>query len=300
MSNIYNDSSEPIREAGGPTNGNFANITVQNLIAQNAAIDNLNVDGTTVVTGIDITSINNHAVLTAGVNGSVNGLMPGANNEIMVSNGLDALWTNSLTLQDLQTNTLKIPTTVNGDLLVFNNLSQAQRLGVGTSGQFLISDGTNPTWNALPNPLIVGGLQVNNNFQLSAFPNRTLITDGTGFIVSEQAQYMSGSATINQTPAQIYGVVSWIFTLNAWYSLKVQVNGGIGSSFGGKIMVDVNTIGNINSLGSNTFYCEFTYNHLMPTGVYAMVLTDFLTGVGNMDITYSIRVERIPIPNIHV
>lgn len=297
--NIYNDSSEPIREAGGTMNGNFTNLTVQNFIAQNAAIDNLNVDQTAVLSSVEITNVANHSILTAGVNGSVNGLLPGANKEILVSNGLDALWTNSLTLQDLQTNTLKIPGTVTGDILVFDSQQQAQRLAVGASGKFMISDGTNPTWNDLPNPMILGGLQLNGNFEMTTMPNRTFVTDNTGFVVSEQPMFTSGSAVINSTPSQIYGVLAWQMTNNAWYSIKIQINnGGVGYS-GGYARINLAQIGYINNpVGPNTWYCEFTYNHTGSTGLQAIALEGFATASGTTTLNYSIRVERMPTPNI--
>lgn len=301
MANIFNDSSEPIREAGGTINGNFTNLIVQNLIAENAAIDNLNVDVSLITTGLKITGITDHSILTAGVGGVVNGLLPGSNNDVLVSNGLDALWVNSLILQNLQTNTLTIPTTLNGDIIIFNSSSQAQRLGVGSSGQFLISDGTNPTWNNLPNPLILGGLQLNGNAQLTSFVNNTLITDNTGFIVSEQPQYTSGSGTLTTTPSQIYGTVDWQFTQNAWYSLKFQINKTGGNPFTGTCLVNSIVIGFVEFTTTNndTWYCEFTYNHTPATGIYAISLNNFVS-TSTSSYSFSVRVERMPIPIIRV
>lgn len=301
MANIFNDSAEPIREAGGTTSGNFTNLTVQNLIAENAAIDNLNVDNSLITTGIQITGLSTHSILTTNNDTTVNSLIHGNNNDVLTCNGLDPVWTNSLILQNLQTNTLKIPTTLNGDILVFNGSSEAQRLGVGTSGQFLISDGTNPTWNDLPNPLILGGLQLNGNAQLTSFPNRTLITDNTGFIVSEQPQYTSGSGSLTTTPTQIYGVVSWQFTQNAWYSLKFQINTSTNTAFHGNVFVNSILIGYVNNIGGfpNTWYCEFTYNHTASTGTYPISLDNFVTSSGTANYTFSIKVERTPTPDIH-
>jgi hypothetical protein len=301
MANIFNDSSEPIREASGQMNGNFTNLTVDNLIVNNEAVDNLNVGMTLVTPGIQISGISNHSILVAGTSGNINGLLPGSANTILKSNGTDALWTNSLILQDLQTNTLKIPTTTTGDLLIFNSSSQAQRLAVGSSGQFLISDGTNPTWNSLPNPLIVGGLQINGNTQLTLFPNRTLITDNTGFIVSEQQQYAANSSSFSTTPTQIYGVASWQMTNNAWYSIKVQINTTTNFAFTGLIQINAVTIGYINNIGggNNTWYCEFTYNHTGSTGAQGIALSNFVTSSGTANVSFSIRVSRMETPNIH-
>lgn len=299
MANIYNDSSEILRQATNSSNATYTNLVVQNLIAQNAAIDNLNVDQTAIVSSLEITNINNHNLLVAGVNGAVNGLNIGNNNDILISNGTDALWSNSLVLQDLQTNTLKIPTTTTGDLLVFDNNSQAQKLSVGSSGQFFISDGVNPTWNDLPDPLIVGGLQINNNLEITNFPNRTIITDNTGFVVSERMMYSSGIATINTTPSQIYGSATWNFTQNAWYSVKVQVNCSTNSQFYGDVKILTFVVGNVYSLmNPNTWFCDFTYNHTTTTGTYGIALENFTTTSGSANLSYSIRVERMPTPQI--
>lgn len=295
MANIYNDSSEVLRQISGNINGNFSNLTVDNLIANNAAIDNLNVDNTAVLSSLEISNLNNHNLLVAGINGAINGLAIGNNNEVLISDGLDAVWSNSLTVNTLTTNSLTIPSTVEGDILVFNNSSEAQRLVVGASGQFLISDGVNPTWNNLPDPLILGGLQVNSNFELTSFTNKTLITNNSGFIVSENIMYNNGSATINTTPSQIYSNLTWTFTNGAWYNIKVQINNGLQSIIG-LVKIDTTIIGYVNCLASNTWYCEFTYNHTGPTGLNAMVLTDFNTPAGSSNITYSIKVERAPIP----
>lgn len=300
MANIYNDSSEPIREAGGSTNGNFTNLTVQNLVAENAAIDNLNIDNSLITAGLQITSIPNGDILVAGMSGNINGLAPGANHDVLTSTGTQPQWVNSLILQNLQTNTLSIPTTLNGDILVFNGSSQGQRLGVGSSGQFLISDGVNPTWNNLPNPLIVGGLQVNGNIQ-TLFTNSTLITDNSGFVVSEQPQFTSGSSGLTTTPTQIYGAATWQMTSGAWYSIKVQINTTTSTAFHGNIMINSSTIGYYNNIGGffNTFYCEFTYNHTAATGLQGIALSQFVTSSGTANVTFSIKVERTPILNIH-
>lgn len=291
MANLYNDSSIFIQQSGSST-GNFQNLTVKNLIAENAAIDNLNVDATAVFNSVDTNNLTMNFPLGALLfsnSGPIDGLQIGNQNDVLISNGIPE-WTNSLTLQDLTTNTLKIPTTQNGDLIVFDNANNAQRLAVGSSGQFLISDGVNPTWNDIPNPFIVGNLIVQQTLTLS-YINKTIITDGTGVVCSENIRYTSGSAIINGTPSTFYANVSWAFTQFAWYSIKVQLESA--NSYIGEIKVMATTIGTVNTI--KTFFCDFTYNHSSPTGVYGIGLENF---VGSASITYSIRVERIPQPLI--
>lgn len=304
MANIFNDSSQAIRESGGSTNGNFTNLTVQNLIAQNAAIDNLNVDVSAIVASLEVTNLANHSIVTVGSGGALNGLAVGSNNDVLISNGLDALWSNSLQLQNLQTNTLKIPTTLNGDLIVFNSSSQAQRLGVGTSGQFLISDGTNPTWNNLPNPLILGGLQVNGNVQLTTFPNSTIITDPTGFIVSEQPQYAtSGTVTFNTTPTQLYGNATWTMSNNSWYKIKVAMTTLATLAFYGDIQIAAGIQQYFYYPGSQTqtIINEIIYQYTGASSATVGIAINAQSVSGTASITaLSIYVERIPVPNIHL
>lgn len=105
-----------------------------------------------------------------------------------------------------------------------NNLSQATRFAVGTSGQFLISDGVNPTWNALPNPFIIGSFQANGNIQFSNYTDSNIFTDGTGFLISERPKFtQGGSQGFTTTPSQFYGSATWHMTNGAWYKLKIAM-----------------------------------------------------------------------------
>ena len=296
--NIYNDSSIYIQQAGGQINGNFTNLTTQNLIAKNAAIDNIQVDQTAIFASAEVSDLANHSIVVAGPNGSLNGLAIGNNKEVLVSNSIDAVWTNSLDINTLTCNDITINGTQNGDLLVVNG-GALDRLPIGSSGTFLQSTGTLPSWSPIPNPFIVGGLQVNNNLEISNFPNRTIITDNTGFVVSERMMYSSGIATINTTPSQIYGSATWNFTQNAWYSVKVQINCSTNSQFYGDVKILTFVVGNVYSLmNPNTWFCDFTYNHTTITGTYGIALENFTTTSGSANLSYSIRVERMPTPQI--
>lgn len=296
MANIYNDSSEVIRQAGSSINGNFTNLTVQNLIAQNAAIDNLNVDNTAIVSSLEITNLNNHNILTAGVNGAINGLAIGNNNEVLISNGLNAIWTNSLNINTLSTNTITIPTTVEGDLLVFDNSSQAQRLPIASSGKFLISDGVNPTWNDLPNPLIVGGLQINANAQFSNYANSNLYTDASGFILTERPKFtQGGSQGFTTTPNQFYGSAVWYMTNNAWYKIKVLMTSANTNGFYGTVKVNTNIISYFYYPGVQTqsVCVDQIYLHTGTTGIQGIALTaQTSTGISSISY-YQIYLERI-------
>src|SRR5574343_279727 len=132
MANIFNSSST----GGG---NNFTNLTVQNLVAENAAIDNINVDGSAVFDTIQphsiaIHNLNPGDVLYIASPHDVNGLTIGPANNVMTSTGSIPAWTNSLTINSVTSNQLQIPGTSNGDLLVMNGSGVAQRLAVGAAG----------------------------------------------------------------------------------------------------------------------------------------------------------------------
>ena len=245
MANIFNDSSAFLNQSTG--NGNFTNLISQNAVFQNTATDNLTIDNS-----LSLTTLNAGDILISGNLGVIDGLNIGINNDVLVSNGSAPLWTNSLTIDNLQTNTLKIPTTTTGDLIVMNSNSEATRLLIGASGTFLISDGVEPQWEPLPNPLILGGLEVNDNFKLTNFPNRTLLTDNTGFITSEQPQLkLGGPFSLNTITSQFYGVAEWSMTSGCWYEIRLNITCLDPVAFYGYINVNASTIGYYNYLGSH-------------------------------------------------
>jgi hypothetical protein len=286
--NIYNDSNPPA------TSNILDSLVVKNLIAENAAIDNLNVDQSAVFENMKINTITDNAILVGKTSG-IEGLSPGVNHDVLVSDGTQPVWTNSLNINTLTVNDITVPGTFNGDLIVFNSSQTIQRLGIGPSGTFLISDGTNPTWNALPNPITLGTVIVNENLFLTSFPDRTLITNGIGQVVSERQKFRSGGATLTTTPTQIYGVVEWNFTQNAWYAVKIQINNNAGGAFSGQIIINGFLVGHCRTQTLDTWYCEFTYNHTGSTGIYGIELANFISESVST-YTYSIKVERSVTP----
>lgn len=305
MANIYNDTSEPIRESVDTTNGNFTNLTVQNLIAQNIAVDNINSDTTAVFSSLALPNLSQNDLLLVGVSGAVNGLTPGNNNDVLKTLSGVPTWSNDLILNNLQTNTLKIPGTTGGDILTFTNTSEAQRLPIGSSGTFLISDGIQPSWQSLPNPLILGGLQVNGNFELTGFGNATLITDTAGFIVSERLQLANSpnSYVINTTPSVIYLNASWSFTQNAYYKISLYIDFTTSEEIQGDFTVNfIKKLSIYTAKKDITNTYEIIYLHSgATTNSETIGITNLKTLAGSATVnSFYITAERIPTPLIHV
>ena len=300
MANIFNDSSAFINQTNN-SNGTFTNLTTQNAIIENAAIDNLNVDQTAVFNSVDtqtlvMPSLNQNDILIVGNAGVIEGLVPGTNKDVLTVTAGIPTWQNSIELQNLTTNTLTIPTTVQGDLIVMNGSSQATRFAVGSSGQFLISDGVNPTWNALPNPLILGSLQANGNIQFTNYTNSNLFTDSTGFFISERPKFtQGGSQGFTTTPNQFYGSAVWYMTNNAWYKLKIAMTSANTNRFFGDIKVNATVIGYFAYVGPDieTICVELIYQHTGTTGIQGIALTaQTFSGISSISY-YQIYLERI-------
>jgi hypothetical protein len=282
--NIYNQS--------GNNSGSTNNIVSQNITAQNAYLDNVYIDQSLNLTGLskgDILFIGNET-------GLVDGLEKGNNNDVLCSNGLIPEYRNSLVLQDLQINTLKINDTLEGDIIVIDDQSQIDRLPIGLSGTFLQSDGTNPSWSALPNPLILGSAVINNDLTLPAHPNSAIFTNNSGLVYSQQPRFKSGTGIINSTtPTVLYAAIEWLFYQNLWYKVDVQINTDNTNEYAGNILVRNINVGRIQQKKA-TFYCSFTYNHDQPTGDYGIELANFLSIGLDMTISWSIRVEVMATP----
>lgn len=230
--NIFNDSSEFVREASGNLNPNatFTQVVTEYLVAENAAIDNLNVDQSAVFTGgietnaLKIDGLNNGDILISDASSNIDGLNIGPNKNVLVSNGTQPAWTNAIDVNQVTSNSIKINGTSQGDLLTIDNTSNIARLPISISGYFLISDGTNPQWEPIPDPFIMGSAQINNNLQLVSFPNQNLFTNSSGFVVAERSQlHQLGAKSFNSTSTQIYGTQSWAMTNNAWYKLSINL-----------------------------------------------------------------------------
>ncbi len=305
MANIFNDSSAFISQTGS-SSGNFTNLVAQNAIIENAAIDNLNVDQTAVFNSVDtqnliIPSLNQYDLLTMGAAGVVDGLAPGNPKDVLTTFGNIPTWTNSLELQDLKTNTLTIPSTAQGDLIVMNNLSQATRLLVGASGTFLISDGTNPQWEPIPNPFILGSLQANGTIQFSNYANSNLFTDSTGFFISERPKFtQGGSQGFTTTPNQFYGSAVWYMTNSAWYKIKIVMISANTNGFFGDVKINANVLAYFSYAGPNTqtVVVDQIYQHSGTTGIQGIALTaQTATGISSISY-YQIYLERICEPVI--
>lgn len=305
MANIYNDSSAFISQTGS-SSGNFTNLVAENAIIENAAIDNLNVDQTAVFNSVDtqnliIPTLNQNDLLLMGAAGVIDGLTAGTNKDVLCVTAGIPTWQNSLELQNLKTNTLNIPTTQQGDLIVMDSSSNATRFAIGSSGQFLISDGINPTWNALPNPLILGSLQANGTIQFPNYANSNLFTDSTGFFISERPKFTQGGTQgFTTTPNQFYGSATWYMTNNAWYKIKVFMTSANSNGFFGSVKVNGNDISyfSFNGPQPRSVCVDQIYLHTGSTGIQGIALTaQTSSGISSISY-YQIYLERICEPVI--
>lgn len=306
--NIFNDVNgiNNTNNSGGTSS--FTNLTVQNLVAQNAEIDNLACDVSAVFTGgietnaLQMSSLSSGDILVTSNSGVVNGLAIAVNNDVLTSNGVTPVWTNSLTLNSLNSNSLGINGTSNGDLLVMNSSSIANRLAIGSSGYFLISNGSIPQWEPLPSPLTLGSLIVNSTCQFTNYLNKTLITDNSGALVSETPQLSTnGSTSFSTTTSTIYSYGTWSFSGGGWYKVKWDITTSNTTSFHGNIGINNVPIQYINYLGSNieTLCGDFIYQY---TGASSSTvgIEIILTSSGTSNLSgFNIYVERVPAPNSH-
>lgn len=307
MANIYNDSSESVRQSGSSTNGNFTNLnatnaTIDNAIIHNLAVDNVDVSTTITTPSLSIPSLNDKDLLI--MNGpTVDGLTVGTNNDILKVSAGSPSWSNFINLDTINTNVLSINGTSNGDIFTVN-AGNVARIPISTSGYFLQSDGSFPSWSPLPNPLIVGNLQINGTLQTTSYLNRTLMTDSTGFIVSEQPQFntTTGSFGLTTTDTQFYGNATWSMTQNAFYKIHVSINFDTTTQVYGQFIIDTvlqqaynSPSGAINSINMTIIYQHLTAS----TNSVSFQLTGrTITGTANIT-KYTIYVERVPFPDLH-
>jgi len=219
--NIYNSSSEGIEQ----NSNNFATLSVQDLTAQNAEIDNLNVDESAVFTGgiqtnaLDIISLNNGDILIKKTSPSaIDGLNIGNNNDILTSDGTFPLWTNQIIVNKTTTNQLNIPTTTTGDILVSTVTSDFDKLSVGPANYLLKSDGSNPIYTT---NIDISSAILNNSLTLSYSQNAPCFTNSLGVVNSEKLNVKNGTASFSTILTQYYGTLEWPMINNNYYLIKV-------------------------------------------------------------------------------
>ena len=182
--NIYNDS-QATSSANYPTSATFTNIETTNAIIHNSlAIDGL-AKGSILI-GEDNTN-------------DVGALLLGLDKMVLCADTASGLpqWRNNITLDYIETNQIKIPTVIGGDLLVGQNSNFLARLPCGANNQVLYSNGTELGWQ-----------NKTAGNQYFYFPGSTgnistvygVIVGGNGFNLTAGRQYkMTVSANIVTT-----------------------------------------------------------------------------------------------------
>lgn len=131
--NIYNDS-QATSATNYPTSATFTNIETQDVIIHN----NLKITGAT----------KGGIIICENTQNDIGELVLGPQDFVLAADQVSGLpiWRNNIIMNEIQTNQLKIPTIVQGDLLVGQNTSFMGRLPRGAVDTVLFSDGSNLGW----------------------------------------------------------------------------------------------------------------------------------------------------------
>lgn len=129
--NIYYDS-QSTSSTSYPTNPTFTTIDTQDVIIRN---------------GLQISGATKGGILICENNLNDIGELVLAAQDFVLASDLNntglPIWRNNLNLNEIQTNQIKIPTVIQGDLLVGQNSNYLGRLPIGPVDTVLFSDGTN-------------------------------------------------------------------------------------------------------------------------------------------------------------
>lgn len=158
-------------------------------------------------------------------------------------------WTNNVKTDTLETNTLKINNTFEGDLLTFNSGGvDIVRLPLGTSGQLLVSNGLQPEWQNLivPDPLVLNDVTIDNSLKITNEVKGIAFINNSKYVVSEDVQVLnfidSGSAAflspvtnilvssffVNLVSGRRYRLnLSFIYSCTNTLVIRIPFNGGM-------------------------------------------------------------------------
>ncbi len=95
---------------------------------------------------LTIPGANNGDILIADSNHQVDGIAIGPVNYVLRSDGTLPQWTNTITMNTVQTTDLIIPGTVHGDLFTVDNVNTFERVPIGGTNSKLISTGSEYQW----------------------------------------------------------------------------------------------------------------------------------------------------------
>lgn len=203
--------------------------------------------------------------------GNVDGLDLGTTDDVLVANpsnnGLPG-YTNSLSINTLTANDIKINNLVNGDLIVGVTNDFVDRLPLGPSGYILTSNGSDPIWSPISLP----------------FNNAMLFVNGSGLIYGERASYGLSPAPITfTTSTTIYSLnVTTVNTRN--YKVSISFNNIISGGGQNSYSLNISGIGTfLTYVTANTSSQE---NIILPfnanaTGNISISLIGAHTGPGN-------------------
>ena len=208
MHNIYNDSSFT----------NSQNLTPESIVTSDITTSGLTINGST----------KGQILIIDDTNGSVDGLDLGSNNDVLVANptnnGLPG-YTNSLNINTLTCNDLKINGVQTGDLLVGVTNNFIDKLPIGISGNLLTSDGTNPVWAPItfPNPLTLQNIVLTSSLQLTYPGYGILILDNSNIVTTDRNNFKLDSSVINFPNSPLI-LSTFNYTIKNGFSYNINCN----------------------------------------------------------------------------
>lgn len=174
--------------------------------------------------GLVLTGASHGDVLFIGVSSQVEGLTIGPNNYVLVSNGTEPAWSNTLVLNEVQTTELKIDGIQNGDIIIGQSDTSFARLPIGALGNVLTVNSFGvPQWQNIdiPDPLILNDLQLDISLKLPYLANGQIFISG-GTIYSEAPKIQ------NFAGVKVFGsagnIDTFFFSSIAGRKYKISVN----------------------------------------------------------------------------
>lgn len=194
----------------------------------NQTIDNLTVNDSLTLNGAPPNQL-----LITETGGKVAVFPNGPSNYVLIIDSLtmSPAWTNDVILQNVTTNTITIPGTTTGDLLVTDDTSGTiDRLPIGTPGQVLsVGDVGRPEWQdiILPNPLTLNNLIITTNLKLYGGAGCVFV-DGSSNVYTERNQVYNdfGVRNYSTTQGTISVYLSWNTIAGRKYKLSVNFSNG--------------------------------------------------------------------------
>lgn len=165
-------------------------------------------------------------LLYINANKDITGLAIGPQNYVLQSSGTEPQWTNTLNINTVQTNALRINNTFLNDMYCTDSNNNLLRIPIGNDGDILKYGGGTIGWGelVLPDPLTLNDLNVANSLKLTNQVN------GPAFIrsnqvVSSPVQYWFIPGTGGNVPSSDTQIFSINSTCVQGRNYKIEISG---------------------------------------------------------------------------